>query len=98
MSHAANRSSMTLAFSGDERELTPEPPQERAVELALPSLSMMERRVGSLVAAGYVEREIARRLLVSPQLVEWTVAKLCRKFAAGSRDELAGRLRGLSSS
>jgi DNA-binding CsgD family transcriptional regulator len=79
-------------------ELTPEPPQTPSPEFLLPRLSMMERRVGSLVAAGYAEVEIARRLLLSPQLVEWTVAKLCRTFAVTSRDELAARLRDLSSS
>jgi DNA-binding CsgD family transcriptional regulator len=79
-------------------ELIPDPPWNRAPELLLPSLSMTERRVGSLVAAGYVETEIAKRLLLSAQLVEWTVAKLCQTFGVGSQDELAGQLRALSGS
>jgi DNA-binding CsgD family transcriptional regulator len=79
-------------------ELTPKPVRQESPELVLPSLSITERRVGSLVAAGYAEGEIARRLLLSPQLVDWTVAKLCRTFATASRDELAGRLRALSAS
>jgi FixJ family two-component response regulator len=78
-------------------ELTPEPKRDRVHEL-LPTLSMSERRVGSLVAAGYGELEISRRLLMSPQLVKWTVAKLCRTFAAASPAELAEQLRALSSS
>ncbi|MGZ8692116.1 MAG: LuxR C-terminal-related transcriptional regulator [Gaiellaceae bacterium] len=72
--------------------LIPEP------ELLLPSLSMTERRVGSFVAAGYSDTEIAKRLLVSAQIVEWSVAKLCRTLDVGSRDDLAAQLRALSGS
>jgi DNA-binding CsgD family transcriptional regulator len=53
-----------------------------------PSLSMTERRVGALVAAGYADRQIAHRLRLSLQAVEWAVAKLCRTLEVGSRDEL----------
>ena len=60
------------------------------------SLTMTERRVGSLVAAGYADREIAARLLLSEQTVQWSVAKLCRTFDLGSRHELAARLSELS--
>jgi DNA-binding NarL/FixJ family response regulator len=57
-----------------------------------PSLTMTERRVGSLVAAGYADPEIAARLLLSEQTVQWSVAKLCRTLDLGSRHELAARL------
>ena len=79
-------------------DLIPEPRRDRAHEHLLPTLSMIERRVGALVAAGYEEIEIARHLLMSPQRVEWTVAKLCRTFEAASRAELAEQLRALSGS
>jgi DNA-binding CsgD family transcriptional regulator len=79
-------------------EVTPERDGDRPPELLLPSLSITERRVGSLVAAGYGQLEISRRLLLSPQLVDWTVAKLCRTFAAATPAELAAQLRALSSS
>jgi len=59
---------------------------------------MTERRVGSLVAAGHSDSEIARRLLVSAPSVEWSVAKLCRTLEVGSRDELAAVLQALSGS
>lgn len=61
-----------------------------------PSLSMTERRVGSLVAAGYADPEIAARLLLSEQTVQWSVAKLCRTLDVGSRHELAALLSELS--
>ena len=56
------------------------------------SLSIAERRVGSLVAASCSDALIAERLLLSMQAVEWTVAKLSRRFGAGSREELAALL------
>jgi DNA-binding CsgD family transcriptional regulator len=59
-----------------------------------PSLSITERRVGTLVAAGYADTEIAARLLLSPQTVEWTIAKLCLTLEVASRDELARRFGG----
>jgi len=58
-----------------------------------PRLSMTQRRVGSLVAAGYADPEIAARLLLSEQAVLWSIAKLCRILDVGSRQELAARLR-----
>ena len=58
-----------------------------------PSLTMTERRVGSLVASGYADSEIAARLLLSEQTVQWSIAKLCRTLDLGSRHELAARLR-----
>ena len=60
------------------------------------SLSITERRVGSLVAAGYTDGEIANRLLVSVRQVEWSVAKLCRALDVDSREELAALLGELS--
>lgn len=79
-------------------DLTPEPARQRAPKPLLPSLSMTERRVGSLVAAGYSDIEIAGRLLLSAPIVEWSVAKLCGTLEVGTRDELAAVLRALSGS
>ena len=73
-------------------ELSSGPARPRAPGLLRPSLSITERRVGSLVAAGYADTEIAARLLLSPQTVAWSVAKLCRTLEAGSRDELVSLL------
>jgi DNA-binding CsgD family transcriptional regulator len=67
-----------------------------AAGLLPPSLSATERRVGSLVAAGYADAEIAARLLLSAQTVAWSVAKLCRTLDVGSRVELAALLADLS--
>jgi DNA-binding CsgD family transcriptional regulator len=79
-------------------ELSPDPGPPRAPKPLFPSLSMTERRVGSLVAAGHADAEIARRLVLSAQIVEWSVAKLCRTLEVESRDELVALLRALSSS
>jgi DNA-binding NarL/FixJ family response regulator len=57
-----------------------------------PSLSPVERSVGSLAAAGYADREIAAHLGLSAQSVEWSVAKLCRALGVASREELVARL------
>lgn len=57
-----------------------------------PRLSLTERRIGALVAAGYPDAEIASRLLVSAQTVEWNVAKLTRALQVASREELVLRL------
>lgn len=57
-----------------------------------PSLSAVERRIGSLAAAGYADREIAADLRLSVQSVEWSVAKLCRTLDVASREELVRRL------
>jgi DNA-binding CsgD family transcriptional regulator len=61
-----------------------------------PSLTRTERRVGSLLAAGYGDAEIATRLLLSTQSVEWSVAKLCRTLEVSSRRELVALLSELS--
>jgi DNA-binding CsgD family transcriptional regulator len=57
-----------------------------------PSLSAVERSVGSLVAAGYANSEIAAQLGLSAQSVEWRVAKLCHTRGVASREELVARL------
>jgi DNA-binding CsgD family transcriptional regulator len=54
--------------------------------------TITERHVAALVAAGCTDASIASRLAVSRESVEWTVAKLCRLLAVGSRDELVGAL------
>jgi DNA-binding NarL/FixJ family response regulator len=59
-----------------------------------PSLSSVERRVGSLAAAGYADPEIAAHLRLSVQSVEWSVAKLCRTLDVASREELVRCLAG----
>jgi DNA-binding CsgD family transcriptional regulator len=79
-------------------ELSPDRGRPRAPKPFFPSLSMTERRVGSLVAAGHGDAEIARRLALSAQIVEWSVAKLCRTLEVQSRGELVALLRALSSS
>ena len=79
-------------------ELNPGRGRPRAPTPPFPDLSMTEQRVGSLIAAGHADAEIAHRLVVSVQIVEWSVAKLCRTLEVESRDELVALLRGLSSS
>jgi DNA-binding CsgD family transcriptional regulator len=56
------------------------------------ALSAYERRIGSLLADGCGDADIARRLLRSPQSVEWAVAKLCRKLDVTTRSELVAVL------
>ncbi len=62
------------------------------MELNPPSLSNDESRVGSLVAAGYADPAIAKRLLLPVQAVEWNVAKLSLMLGVDSREELIAAL------
>jgi DNA-binding CsgD family transcriptional regulator len=52
-------------------------------------MSLQERQVAALVAAGHSDAAIAERLLISLAAVEWTVAKLSRTLGVESRDGLA---------
>ena len=79
-------------------ELKAEPAEMPPRDFPQPSLSMTERRVGSLLAAGCTEAEVAARLLLNAETVAWVVAKLCRTLEVEARPELVALLRELSSS
>jgi DNA-binding CsgD family transcriptional regulator len=55
-------------------------------------LSLRERQVAGLVAAGHSDAAIAERLLLSVAAVEWLVAKLSRAFGVDSREGLVAAL------
>jgi DNA-binding CsgD family transcriptional regulator len=55
---------------------------------AASGMSLQEREVAVLVAAGHSDAAIAERLLISVPAVEWTVAKLSRTLGVESRDAL----------
>jgi DNA-binding NarL/FixJ family response regulator len=55
---------------------------------AAAGMSLHERQVAALVAAGHSDAAIAERLLISVAAVEWTVAKLSRTLGAESRTAL----------
>jgi DNA-binding NarL/FixJ family response regulator len=57
-------------------------------------MSIKERQVAALVAAGHSDAAIAERLLLSVATVEWVVAKLSRTLGVDSRDGLVARLSG----
>jgi DNA-binding CsgD family transcriptional regulator len=59
---------------------------------ALGRLTESERRIVGLVVAGRTNDEVAQRLLVSPQTVEWSLTKVYRKLRVRSRTELAAKL------
>jgi two-component system competent response regulator ComA len=54
-------------------------------------LTERERRVVELVSRGRTNREIADRLQLSPEAIEWTLTDVYRKLNLGSRTELALR-------
>ena len=60
---------------------------ERRADLG--RLSETERRIVSLVAAGRTTTQVAERLLLSPQTVEWSLARSYRRLGVASKDELA---------
>lgn len=60
--------------------------------MELTSVSIEERRIAQLLAAGHADDAIAARLLLSAETVEWTVAKLCALLGVGAREELVGAL------
>jgi DNA-binding CsgD family transcriptional regulator len=58
----------------------------------LSRLSETERRIVSLVAVGRTTNEVGERLFLSPQTVEWSLARIYRKLGVASRSELAAVL------
>ena len=58
----------------------------------LSGLSETERRIVSLVAVGRTTAEVGDRLYLSPQTVEWSLARIYRKLGVQSRAELAAVL------
>ncbi|HQV21439.1 MAG TPA: helix-turn-helix transcriptional regulator, partial [Gordonia sp. (in: high G+C Gram-positive bacteria)] len=65
------------------------------VESANPlPLTVREREVANLVAAGLTNREIADRLVVSVRTVEGHVLRACTKLGVGDRAALAAFLTG----
>ncbi|GGS80687.1 hypothetical protein GCM10010156_44340 [Planobispora rosea] len=56
-----------------------------------PALSLLQREVLRLVAAGASNREIARQLYLTRQAVDYHLARLRAKLGAGSRSALVGR-------
>jgi DNA-binding CsgD family transcriptional regulator len=62
----------------------------RRADLSL--LSETERRIVSLVAAGRTTEQVGDRLYLSPQTVEWSLAKIFRKLGVRSRTELSAAL------
>jgi DNA-binding CsgD family transcriptional regulator len=58
----------------------------------LSRLSETERRIVSLVAVGRTTNQVGERLFLSPQTVEWSLARIYRKLGVASRSELAAVL------
>jgi ATP/maltotriose-dependent transcriptional regulator MalT len=57
-------------------------------------LTVTERRVAELVAAGSNNREVAARLFISLKTVEANLSKIYQKLGLRSRSELASRMAG----
>ena len=76
-------------------------PRRRAAEAGLPTsllasgVTAREAEVLDLLGERLSNREIARRLFVSPRTVEKHVAALLAKLGAADRGDLAQRARGL---
>ena len=60
-----------------------------AARPALPELTPQELRIGTLVAEGRTNREIAEVLYLSPKTIEYHLAGTYRKLGIHSRAELA---------
>jgi len=58
------------------------------------SLSPREKQVAALVCAGLTGRQVAARLVVSPETVKTHMRHILRKFSLGSRRELRAALEG----
>ena len=56
-------------------------------------LTGREREIAQLVLQGRTYREISEEIFISPRTVEHHVARIRRRFGAGSRSELLARLR-----
>jgi DNA-binding CsgD family transcriptional regulator len=78
----------------------PPEPHRRAGELSAPGssasvaalLTEAERRVATLAAVGYTNREIAKKLYVTVSTVEQHLTRIYRKLEIGSRAELPSDL------
>jgi DNA-binding NarL/FixJ family response regulator len=66
-------------------------PNHRAVEVTLPKLSPRVRQTLAGLLAGDSEKQIARRLELSPHTVHVYVKALYRGFAVSSRGELLAK-------
>ena len=60
-------------------------------------LTVREREIANLVAAGLSNRDIADRLTVSVRTVEGHLYRACIKLDISDREELAALIRGGSS-
>jgi DNA-binding NarL/FixJ family response regulator len=65
------------------------PPPAPADDADLEQLTAREREVLQLIARGYMYKEIAHRLVISPKTVEAHVSAVLRKLQLSSRHELA---------
>src|SRR4051812_31220699 len=65
------------------------PPPAPADDADLEQLTAREREVLQLIARGYMYKEIAHRLAISPKTVEAHVSAVLRKLQLSSRHELA---------
>jgi DNA-binding CsgD family transcriptional regulator len=59
---------------------------------ALSRLTEVERRIVGLVMAGRTNGDVAERLILTPEAVEWSLTKAYRKLGVRSRTELAAKL------
>jgi DNA-binding CsgD family transcriptional regulator len=59
------------------------------------ALTVSERRVAALAAAGATNREIAQQLFVTPKTIELHLGNVYRKLAIRSRQDLPAELRSL---
>jgi len=72
------------------------PASSTSAEGMLPEpLSPREQEVLELVAAGLTNREIADKLVISPETVKKHVGNLCAKLGVGNRTQAAARAREL---
>ena len=65
------------------------PPPAPADDAELEQLTAREREVLQLIARGYMYKEIALRLEISPKTVEAHVSSVLRKLQLSSRHELS---------
>ncbi|CAI7973509.1 LuxR family transcriptional regulator [Frankia sp. Hr75.2] len=71
-----------LAVTGDSQTLTGAPQE------SITGLTDSERRVASLAVMGYTNREIARRLYITPSTVEQHLTRVYRKLNVKRRQDL----------
>ncbi|MEO8288469.1 MAG: LuxR C-terminal-related transcriptional regulator [Chloroflexota bacterium] len=81
---------LLAAFGGDIQRSAP-------TDKALPEpLSSREQEVLGLIAAGLTNKEIAERLIVSPETAKKHVANICAKLGVSNRTEATARARELN--